>query len=142
MEDTFDFGMMRGGITFCGVYDGHAGTRAVNVGSSSFKPPPPLKSHLSLSSLPMHNTCACFTYFCAHGFVTMPKILLAACIHMMCAIPWRFSSARTACIEMMRATMLPAARVTFCTLLYLVCTDAQGQARGIARCGDQRHGIE
>eukprot|EP00285_Hemiselmis_virescens_P009965 CAMPEP_0173399936 /NCGR_PEP_ID=MMETSP1356-20130122/46397_1 /TAXON_ID=77927 ORGANISM="Hemiselmis virescens, Strain PCC157" /NCGR_SAMPLE_ID=MMETSP1356 /ASSEMBLY_ACC=CAM_ASM_000847 /LENGTH=400 /DNA_ID=CAMNT_0014359753 /DNA_START=238 /DNA_END=1437 /DNA_ORIENTATION=+ len=31
MEDSFDFGMMRGAITFCGVYDGHAGTRAVNM---------------------------------------------------------------------------------------------------------------
>jgi hypothetical protein len=31
MEDTFDFGLLRGGINFFGVYDGHAGLRAVNV---------------------------------------------------------------------------------------------------------------
>jgi len=35
MEDTFDFGLLRGGINFFGVYDGHAGLRAVNVCTST-----------------------------------------------------------------------------------------------------------
>lgn len=106
MEDTFDFGMMRGGITFCGVYDGHAGTRAVNVGTSSTPPWTP-----SLPPPPQFNTPSCSARVRVHGAITTLTDEHPAA-----------------------AALLPTARVNLCSLpcdslLHAVCracTDAQG----------------